>query len=161
MLIEIFGAPSLDLTRDPGSNNARLTLFDRDGNPTEYLPFSDMLSAGGTLGARREEADWNKPMHWTMYQRRLFRPTNDPAFDSSLPMGDPSTEDYWAYQYADADGDGILDSRWFELVDYTNPTRPVSPTAQDHRAGDGRAGPDHPAAHGPPGAAARSPARAP
>jgi hypothetical protein len=121
-----FGAPSLDLTRDPGSNNARLTLFDRDGNPTEYLPFSDMLSAGGTLGARREEADWNKPMHWTMYQRRLFRPVNDPAFDSSLPMGDPSTEDYWAYQYADADGDGILDSRWFELVDYTNPTRPVS-----------------------------------
>ncbi|MFI4893952.1 MAG: hypothetical protein ACIAQ0_11025 [Phycisphaerales bacterium JB058] len=120
-----FGAPSLDLTRDPGSNNARLTLFDRDGNPTEYLPFSDMLSAGGTLGARREEADWNKPMHWTMYQRRLFRPVNDPAFDGTN-MDDPSTEDYWAYQYADADGDGILDSRWFELVDYTNPTRPVS-----------------------------------
>ncbi|MCA9273836.1 MAG: hypothetical protein KDA31_12430 [Phycisphaerales bacterium] len=118
-----FGAPSLDLTRDPNSRNARLTLLDRDGNPTEFLPFSDMLASGSVIVPRRE-ADWNKPMHWTMYQRRLFRPINDPAFNTSS-MGDPSSEDYWAYQYADADGDGILDSRWFELVDYTNPTRPV------------------------------------
>lgn len=119
-----FGAPPLDLTRDPGSGDARLSLFDRDGVPTEYLPYSDILSAGGTIVQRRE-ADWNKPMHWTMFQRRLFRPVNDPAFDGTS-MDDPSTEDYWRYQYADADGDGILDSRWFEMVDSTNPSQPVA-----------------------------------
>ena len=64
-------------------------------------------------------------MHWTMFQRRLFRPVNDPAFDGTS-MDDPSTEDYWRYQYADADGDGILDSRWFEMVDSTTPSQPVA-----------------------------------
>ncbi len=120
-----FAAPSIDLTRDPNSNRARLTLLDRDGEPTEYLPYTDMVSSGGTVGGRRDRADWNKPFHWTMNQRRLFRPVNDPAFASSL-LGDPGSPEYWAYQYADADGDGILDSRWIELVDYTNPVRPVS-----------------------------------
>lgn len=115
-----FRAPSLDLTRVPGGNAPRLSLFDEDGNPTDELPFADMT--GGTGG---NVADWNKPMHWTMFQRRLFRPVNDPAFTGTA-MGDPGDEDYWAYQYADADGDGFLDSRWFELVDYSNHLKPVS-----------------------------------
>ncbi len=116
-----FAAPSLDLTRDPDSNNARLSLMNEDGNPTSKLPYEMMAGTGPDTA----DADWNKPFHWTMNQRRLFRPVNDPAFDTS-PLGDPGSAEYWAYQYADADGDGILDSRWIELVDYTNPIRPVA-----------------------------------
>lgn len=118
-----FGAPPLDLTRDPSSGDARLSLFDSDGNPTTDLPFSDIPTSSGTVST--EPADWNKPMHWTMFQRRLFRPINDPAFVGT-DMARPESEDYWAYQYADADGDGILDSRWFEMVDSTKPSQPVA-----------------------------------
>ncbi|RNC81716.1 MAG: hypothetical protein ED559_08000 [Phycisphaera sp.] len=117
-----FDVPSLDLTRDPDNENERLSLMDRNGDPTEYLPFSDILSSGGTLG-RRVQADWNRPAHWTMYQRNLFRPVNDPDF--SAEMIDPGDPEYWAYQYADADGDGMLDSRWIELVDSSDETRPT------------------------------------
>lgn len=115
-----FDAPSIDLTRDPNGNNARLSLLDSNGLPTTALPYSDMLSTGSAV-----QADWNRPAHWTMYQRALFRPINDPDFDGSA-LGDPGDPDYWAYQYADADGDGMLDSRWIELVDAADETRPTA-----------------------------------
>ncbi len=44
-------------------------------------------------------ADQNNPFHWTMYQQRAFQPGKLTA------------------QWADADGDGMLDSRLFEMVD--------------------------------------------
>lgn len=75
---------------------------------TEFLPW----------GAR---ADKNRPFHWTMYQRNMFFPINQ-AFlfldrrGAAAGWGSP---DYPAYQYADADGDGFVDSRWFELRDST------------------------------------------
>lgn len=115
-----FGTSSLNLTRDL-NGNPRLSLFDENGMPTENLPYEMMAGAATDT----EDADWNVPAHWTMFQRRLFRPLNDPAFAPGSPMGDPGSEDYWAYQYADADGDGFLDSRWIELVDYSNPNLPV------------------------------------
>lgn len=121
-----FNAPSIDLTRDPGNRSARLSLFDESGNPTQYLPFNNMLSTGGALGGRRIEADWNRPAHWNMYQRGLFRPVNDPGFTMANGLADPNNAEYFAYQYADADGDGFLDSRWVELVDFSDPNRPTS-----------------------------------
>ena len=61
---------------------------------------------------------YNTPAVWTMYQRYMFMPMNQPfvvlnrnGFESS--WADP---DYPPYQYADADGDGFADSRWFELI---------------------------------------------
>ncbi|GAB5495493.1 MAG: hypothetical protein Phyf2KO_05730 [Phycisphaerales bacterium] len=116
-----FDAPSLNLTREPGSDNARLSLMDEQGRPSPFLPFPDMLSSP-VLG--RPQADWNRPAHWTMYQRNLFRPVNDPDFHTT--MTDPGDPDYWAYQYADADGDGMLDSRWIELVDSSDESRPTA-----------------------------------
>lgn len=115
-----FDAPSLNLTREPGTDNARLSLMDEQGRPVPFLPFPEMITTP-VLG--RIRADWNRPAHWTMYQRNLFRPVNDPDFpDVMINPGDP---DYWAYQYADADGDGMLDSRWIELVDSADETRPT------------------------------------
>ncbi|HHN78428.1 MAG TPA: hypothetical protein ENK11_07135, partial [Phycisphaerales bacterium] len=76
----------------------------------------------------------NTPAWWTMNQRFLFFPA-DPSFpvlgrpdtatqqiDSnlgSLVVQTWDTPDYPDYQYADADGDGFYDSRWFELTDST------------------------------------------
>jgi hypothetical protein len=58
------------------------------------------------------------PAAWTMYQRFMFMPMNQP-FITINRQGAVSTwadPDFPAYQYADADGDGMADSRWFELV---------------------------------------------
>jgi len=50
------------------------------------------------------------PTHFDSWQRFLFRPTKD----SNHAPGDP---DFLPNQYGDTDGDGMLDARWFELVE--------------------------------------------
>ena len=73
----------------------------------------------------------NTPAWWTMNQRFLYFPS-DPAFrivgrQNASDRGylnfntvqTPQHPDYPDYQYADADGDGMYDSRWFELKDAT------------------------------------------
>lgn len=75
----------------------------------------------------------NTPAWWTMNQRFLFFPA-DPSFtilgrpDTATLIGANTgtlveqtwdTPDFPDYQYADADGDGFYDSRWFELTDST------------------------------------------
>jgi len=94
-----------------------LSLLDANGGPTLTL---DVPSAGGTT------ADPNVPAHWTMRQRNMFRPLfDDTVFSNpSQRFGDPT---YHPYQYADADGDGFIDSRWFELVDLSASTQNGSP----------------------------------
>ncbi len=60
----------------------------------------------------------NTPAVWTMYQRFMYMPMNQP-FQTLNRNGQVSSwadPDYPAYQYADADGDGMADSRWFELT---------------------------------------------
>jgi hypothetical protein len=60
----------------------------------------------------------NTPAVWTMYQRFSLIPLDQP-FVTYNRNGDLSTwadQDFPAYQYADADGDGLADSRWFELT---------------------------------------------
>lgn len=62
--------------------------------------------------------DPNIPAHWTMYQRYMLLPLDQPSllYDRDGALADWSSPDYAPYQYADADGDGFADSRWFELV---------------------------------------------
>lgn len=60
---------------------------------------------------------YNTPAVWTMYQRFMLMPMNQP-FVIKNRNGDESSwadPDFPYYQYADADGDGFADSRWFEL----------------------------------------------
>lgn len=74
----------------------------------------------------------NTPAWWTMNQRFLYFPADkdfqilgrpDEATtninSSNAVIQTWGTPDYPDYQYADADGDGFYDSRWFELADST------------------------------------------
>lgn len=90
-----------------------LSLIGRD-------PGSGLLYATPNL-PWEAAADKNRPFHWTMYQRNMFFPINQPFLflDRDGATAGWGSPDYPAYQYADADGDGFVDSRWFELRDST------------------------------------------
>src|SRR5207253_1700727 len=63
-------------------------------------------------------ANPNVPAHWDSFQTQLFRPARGPMFYPNTPAANsPVSPLYAPYQFADADGDGFFDSRWFELVD--------------------------------------------
>lgn len=89
-----------------GEMSSNLTLYDANG-----LPYAANGNQTLPWGA---SADLNVPAHWTMYQRRSLRPLNDPGRSWAAP-------EFRRYQWADADGDGLADSRWFELVDASDP----------------------------------------
>ncbi|TVQ62711.1 MAG: hypothetical protein EA378_05125 [Phycisphaerales bacterium] len=58
-------------------------------------------------------ATLNNPAIFTANQYNAYRP-----LDLDDPFG-PDNPRYFAYQWADADGDGFADSRWFELTDWS------------------------------------------
>jgi len=74
-----------------------------------WLPGNDVPV--GTL-------DPNIPAHWTMYQRYMLLPLDQPSllYDRNGALADWSSPDYAPYQYADTDADGFADARWFELT---------------------------------------------
>ncbi|MCA9304424.1 MAG: hypothetical protein KC996_09905 [Phycisphaerales bacterium] len=67
--------------------------------------------------------DPNIPAHWTMYQRYMLIPLDQPSllYDRNGALADWSSPDYAPYQYADTDGDGFADARWFELTSAREP----------------------------------------
>ncbi|MHA7814010.1 MAG: hypothetical protein ACX94C_11530 [Phycisphaerales bacterium] len=101
-----------------------IQAFDPIRTSTVWVPgYNDPLDIGLTPEEIR-----NTPAVWTMYQRFMLMPMNQP-FAMLNRRGIESTwadPDYPPYQYADADGDGFADSRWFELV-----------AARDSNEGDG------------------------
>ncbi len=109
-----FGAPS-DVSSVAGglanSISTNLTLF---GDIFEPYIAGDpqFLWDSVTL------ADFNRPDHWFVNQRGAFRAMSDVDRGWGTP-------EFLPYQYADADGDGMVDSRWVELVDATDPTSPI------------------------------------
>lgn len=72
---------------------------------------------------------YNLPAFWSTNQQQLFRPAKGPIFYDQTagqdPLGlkpnSPGSMWYAPYLFADADGDGYFDSRWFELVDSSDP----------------------------------------
>ncbi|MCC6661492.1 MAG: hypothetical protein IT437_11465 [Phycisphaerales bacterium] len=68
----------------------------------------------------------NTPAHWDSRQRGAARPAGPGPYAPDNPR-------YPLYQWADADGDGILDSRWFEMVDCGDPNAPASLLPRDDR----------------------------
>lgn len=102
-----FAATPWDMRRD-------LRLWDdgTNANPTTDLDFGGTAQASDSLNHR--------PAEWTARQRGAFRVPRHPVggVNSYNNLAFP------LYQWADADGDGILDSRWFELVEARNPNTP-------------------------------------
>ncbi len=122
--------PSGDRIRRMSEGLSLLTLLN-PGDPDSpiraqtdgfWLPGSNVPQ--GTL-------DPNIPAHWTMYQRYMFFPMDQPflMYDQNGALADWSSPDYPPYQYADADGDGMADARWFELTSAQTPW--TSPTPRD------------------------------
>ncbi|MEX0877216.1 MAG: hypothetical protein WD114_07125, partial [Phycisphaerales bacterium] len=97
------------------------------GDPESLIRAFDPVAAGGVWVPGYNDPQpvgitgtdlYNTPAVWTMYQRFMFMPINQPFItlnrnDQVSTWADP---DYPPYQYADADGDGFADSRWFELA---------------------------------------------
>ncbi len=103
----------------------RLSLFDTGVGPATLMTWYGVNvdsnhPAGGSRALR--------PFYWTTHQRGAFRP----ALEVRNGIG-PEDPEYLHYQWADADGDGMLDSRWFELVDVSDEDNPVSVLPRDDR----------------------------
>lgn len=116
----------------PGSMSYGLTLLDPNGRPTQRLAFATNFTTPPNL-TDPERADPNVPAHWSTWQQRMLFSSRGPVFypapQPPQPPGtgytpDPNRPDdprYAPYQYVDADGDGLFDSRWQELVDASDP----------------------------------------
>ena len=86
------------------SAGAPLTLFGPQVDRTR----SSTLDYGGN--ATSMDQDNARPAAYASRQRAAFFAKADPNYA-------PDDPNYLLYQYADADGDGILDSRWFEMTE--------------------------------------------
>ncbi|MBL9001657.1 MAG: hypothetical protein JNK25_11025 [Phycisphaerae bacterium] len=74
-----------------------------------------------------------RPAYWDSRQRGLFRPAKEWR-QSSSPDYTPGGRYYILSQYADADGDGMLDSRWQELTESrADPDNPINFLKTDGR----------------------------
>ncbi len=115
--------------QNPTPDQLRLRASDRLPNDPDGVIVSSFLDQTNQVAL----AIRNTPAWWTMNQRFLYFPA-DPSFAilgrpdtgtliganlGSLVVQTWDTPDYPDYQYADADGDGFYDSRWFELTDST------------------------------------------
>lgn len=91
--------------------------------------------AGMRLGDLSGQARLNRPADWSNNQLGAYRSTTEPPVGGgtgSSPYGVNDPE-YMPYQWADADGDGFYDSRWFELADISDPNNPRSLIASNGR----------------------------
>ncbi|MEM0984336.1 MAG: hypothetical protein AAGI17_10340 [Planctomycetota bacterium] len=121
-------APGIDLNTDadglvgPEMSSFLSLLTTVGGNSSELratleLPFN----LGQSIVPGNVDGPINHPAWFTMFQKHMLMP-DDPAFqirDRFNQPATPSSPDYPDYQYADTDGDGLYDARWFELVDAT------------------------------------------
>lgn len=104
-----------------GDLSHNLVLMDASGNPTTTLPNGNA-------------ADPNRPSDWDSNQVGAFRPLTGPSFyPGAAAANSPGHEWYAPYQWADTDGDGIADARWFELVNSRDVNNPVSLLPRDDR----------------------------
>lgn len=103
-----------------------LTLIKRFGGGPglESQLHATLVDSGETqLGFSMDPLEMrNTPFFWTMNQKNMYFPINQPF---SFYEPDRSTVAGWGspyypdYQYADTDGDGFADARWFEMRDST------------------------------------------
>lgn len=91
------------------SRRTRGNVPQQFGRPVEVTSRHDDYDTSATV-----TGDYFFPIDWSTNQEGLFRP----AVDTQHNPGDP---DYLLNNWADADGDGFLDSVWTELTDTSDP----------------------------------------
>lgn len=117
---------SLFRQRNPGNFRSAIQSFPIDDGI--WLPGATTPVPLSAVGLSLEEAR-NTPAVWTMHQRFAFLPA-DQSFVTYNRNGQVSSwadPDYPAYQWADANGDGMYDSRWFELTSARTPHTGTTP----------------------------------
>lgn len=113
--------PGVSLSGDPKLSDD-LTLFKKPVDPAARAVPEKRLD----FDSRAPDPDI--PAHWGMRQRAMFRPAGVGAVD-----GGWRDSEFHPYQYVDADGDGMLDSRWVELKDASDPADIRSTLPEDDR----------------------------
>lgn len=112
MFVNLWNLRDKGFDANPWQMREELTLFEAEpdsGNRGLALDYG---------GQAHDPTDQRaRPSEWTARQRWAFHPKVEPRFD-------PTRSEYLLYQYADADGDGFLDSRWFEMVEARDPSEP-------------------------------------
>ncbi|MFO0832821.1 MAG: hypothetical protein U0637_13395 [Phycisphaerales bacterium] len=100
-------AASPETLRGTTNTSAKKTLYDASGNALTTTPWGDNVAS---IAAQ------NRPFYWTMYQENAYRPAyigaNESTWGGPHAWSDPN---FRLYQWVDTDGDGMLDSRIFEM----------------------------------------------
>ncbi|MGH7131624.1 MAG: hypothetical protein ACREJO_06740 [Phycisphaerales bacterium] len=101
----------------PSGIGAGMTTYGLTLLPAQSMAQIDSNTPPLTRGSSQAQimanggaADLNRPAHWSTNQLGMARL----AKDTRYALGDPR---HMLNQWCDTDGDGILDSRWQELVD--------------------------------------------
>jgi hypothetical protein len=102
--------------RNPGDPESAIQSFSPiDNGGRVWVPGQ---SAPVSLGLSPADVQ-NTPAIWSMYQRFALIPLDQPfvTYNRNGQVSSWADPDYPAYQWADANGDGFADSRWFELTE--------------------------------------------
>ncbi|MEL7474295.1 MAG: hypothetical protein AAGK04_13335, partial [Planctomycetota bacterium] len=91
---------------DTGEMSYRVTLLEVRNPEQRVVPTVRLPYTGEPIIGVHDD----RPAAFTMHQIGAFRPIEDPNYG-------PNSQFAIEYQWADADGDGMADSRWFELTD--------------------------------------------
>lgn len=122
-----FDAPS---GSDPGSMSTNLFLLNHTPSTT-FNPVTDSVGNPDFSAAPiTSQQYYDHPAYWSNRQVGLFRPVTS-ATISTGTTPNFNIPQYFNYQYADADGDGMYDSRWQELVNASDPNNVFSVITKD------------------------------
>ena len=106
---------------DPWLMSDRLSLIDRnlafDADLTIQDYAANQTTAYGEIFNLSNPNNY-RPAYFTRWQQSAFRPMVDPELDPTGAQMTFASPESIFNQWADADGDGFADSRWFELTDF-------------------------------------------
>lgn len=116
--------PGTSQTPDDLHMNAHLSLTSENGatNQTAWKKSAPTFN----------DAAYHNPATFDSWQAGAFRPARGPFKNQSTDLT-PQDPEYPPYQWADADGDGFFDSRWFEMVDARDPNNSSATSPQYFR----------------------------
>lgn len=95
--------------------NGNLSLTDPLGVEVATTAWKEQLGSPTVLSS-----NYHNPATFDSWQVGAFRPARGPFKNGASDIA-PNDPAYPPYQWADADGDGFFDSRWFEMVDSRDP----------------------------------------